>query len=68
MDAHQILTDKAVDMLDSGVVPVLLLRELIALPLWLHMACGTSVSWRGKRMKIRSGGLLSIPFEKESIL
>lgn len=37
-----------------------LLRELLALPLWLHMAVGNSVDWRGKRLRIRTGGLVEV--------
>lgn len=35
------------------------LRELLALPQWVHMACGNTVNWRGNRLKISSGGLLT---------
>ncbi len=34
------------------------LRELLAFPLWVHMALGNSVDWRGKRFRIRNGGLV----------
>jgi ceramide glucosyltransferase len=33
-------------------------RETLAFPLWLHMACGNTVTWRGQRLKISAGGLL----------
>ncbi len=35
-----------------------LLREMLSLPLWIHMALGSSVYWRGTRLKIRNGGLV----------
>jgi len=35
-----------------------LLRELLALPLWLHTALGKTVLWRGKKLALQPGGLL----------
>jgi len=35
------------------------LRELLALPLWIHMACGSTILWRGNRLKIMPGGLVT---------
>ncbi len=34
-----------------------LLREVLAFPLWLHMACGSTIQWRGNALKIMPGGL-----------
>lgn len=34
-------------------------REALALPLWFHMGCGNTVNWRGNRLKILPGGLVS---------
>jgi ceramide glucosyltransferase len=36
------------------------LRELLALPLWLKVASGNKVTWRGSELKLRSGGLLRL--------
>jgi hypothetical protein len=48
--------------LGSGLnVPVAIawfLREIIALPMWLHVASGNSVQWRGRTLHLKSGGLL----------
>lgn len=33
-------------------------REFLALPLWAHIASGSTVKWRGKKLKILDGGLL----------
>ncbi len=35
-----------------------LVRETIFVPLWVHIACGRSVSWRGAKFKLQRGGLL----------
>lgn len=35
-----------------------MVRELLALPLWFHIASGNTVKWRGRRMEVRAGGLL----------
>lgn len=34
------------------------LRELLALPHWLHMCAGNKISWRGNRLRILHGGLV----------
>ncbi|MBI4404735.1 MAG: glycosyltransferase [Deltaproteobacteria bacterium] len=34
------------------------LKELFCLPLWLHIAIGNSVVWRGKKYRVLPGGLL----------
>lgn len=34
------------------------LRELAAIPLWIHIALGNTVMWRGQRLTLQSGGLL----------
>ncbi|MDR3606200.1 MAG: ceramide glucosyltransferase [Oligoflexia bacterium] len=33
-------------------------RELLGLPMWLHIASGNTVNWRGERLKLQSGGIL----------
>jgi ceramide glucosyltransferase len=33
-------------------------RELLGLPMWLHIASGNTVNWRGSRLVLRSGGIL----------
>ncbi|MEW6056404.1 MAG: ceramide glucosyltransferase [Bdellovibrionota bacterium] len=35
-----------------------LLRELLAFPLWVHVASGNTVEWRGKRLRLLAGGAL----------
>ena len=35
-----------------------LLRELLALPLWLHTALGNTVNWRGQHYIVKPGGLI----------
>ncbi len=35
-----------------------LLRELLSLPLWVSIASGNTVNWRGKQLKLQSGGVL----------
>lgn len=34
-------------------------RELLAIPMWVHIASGNTVLWRGKRLSLRSGGILA---------
>jgi ceramide glucosyltransferase len=34
------------------------LRELLALPLWAHIASGNTVDWRGRKLKLQPGGML----------
>jgi cellulose synthase/poly-beta-1,6-N-acetylglucosamine synthase-like glycosyltransferase len=34
------------------------LRELIAIPMWIHVASGNSVQWRGRTLQLQRGGLL----------
>lgn len=41
------------------VMVIWLLRELLAFPLWIHIAIGNTVQWRGKKLKIEVGGLLA---------
>ena len=38
--------------------PIWLIRELLALPLWLHTASGNQVAWRGNQFTLKAGGLL----------
>ena len=37
-----------------------LLREILAFPLWLHIACGSHILWRGNRLQILPGGLVKV--------
>jgi ceramide glucosyltransferase len=37
-----------------------LLREFLSLPLWLHIAVGNTVNWRGQKLKVQAGGLLRV--------
>jgi ceramide glucosyltransferase len=37
-----------------------LMREFLSLPLWLHIAVGNTVNWRGQKLKVQAGGLLLI--------
>lgn len=37
---------------------VWLFREFSAIPLWFHIASGSSVIWRGRRFRLRAGGTL----------
>jgi len=54
-----------VQALKSGFVVrfplVRFLRECLVLPLWLHLASGNPITWRGKGLKLQSGGLLETP-------
>lgn len=40
-----------------GFFPIWLLRELMTLPLWIHIAIGNTVEWRGKHYRVLRGGL-----------
>jgi ceramide glucosyltransferase len=40
-------------------IPIWLMREALAVPLWLHIAAGNTVNWRGKHLKVEYGGILS---------
>lgn len=44
--------------LDVSVIFFWLLREALAFPLWVHIACGSSINWRGTRLRILPGGLV----------
>jgi ceramide glucosyltransferase len=37
------------------------LREALALPLWLNIASGNTVDWRGHKLAIGAGGILDLP-------
>ncbi len=37
------------------------LREFLSLPLWAHIASGSTVNWRGKKLRLLSGGVLEQP-------
>lgn len=36
------------------------IRELLAFPLWIHIASGSSVNWRGNKLKLLPGGVLEL--------
>ncbi len=36
------------------------LRELLSLPLWVHIASGSTVDWRGRKLKLQAGGILEV--------
>lgn len=40
-----------------GFFPIWLLREIMTLPLWIHIAIGNTVEWRGKHYRVLRGGL-----------
>jgi ceramide glucosyltransferase len=40
-------------------LPVWLLRESLAIPLWIKILSGNGVDWRGNRLNLARGGLLS---------
>jgi ceramide glucosyltransferase len=37
------------------------LREMLALPLWLNIASGNTVDWRGHKLALGAGGILNPP-------
>jgi ceramide glucosyltransferase len=39
---------------------VWLLKELLYLPLWLHIGSGKTVMWRGRKLVLQHGGLLKL--------
>lgn len=43
---------------DPSTFFVWFLREILAVPLWVHIACGSSIQWRGNRLRILRGGLV----------
>lgn len=36
-----------------------LARELLAIPLWLHVLSGNTVDWRGNQLRLEAGGVLA---------
>ena len=44
-----------------------LAREILALPLWIQMMSGSTVNWRGHRLRVRSGGLLEMKAETRGL-
>jgi hypothetical protein len=34
-------------------------REVLSIPMWLHVMSGNTVLWRGRRMKLEAGGSLA---------
>lgn len=47
---------------DIGVLSPLywLLRELMAIPLWIHVLSGNRIEWRGSKFKLLPGGLIEV--------
>jgi len=41
------------------VFVIWLFRELLAFPLWINIALGNTVKWRGKELRLELGGLLA---------
>lgn len=38
--------------------PLWMLRELFQLPIWIYCICGKTVQWRGRKLRVLSGGIL----------
>lgn len=36
-----------------------LLREILSVPLWIHILCGNTINWRGNHLALKSGGRLA---------
>ncbi len=36
------------------------MREILHIPLWVQILCGNSISWKGKKMRLLSGGILEM--------
>ncbi len=66
MGADLLLMTRLEDKLKVRMFLAWVIREVLALPLWLHMASGSSVNWRGNRLKILPGGLLDEIGERRS--
>jgi ceramide glucosyltransferase len=50
---------RAVGADSNNKVPfVWFLRELLHLPLWIHISLGNTVTWRGRRLTLQRGGIL----------
>lgn len=56
--ADNLLQSRLVGKLTWKMVASWLLRELLAFPLWLHMAAGSHIEWRGAKMRVLGGGML----------
>ena len=35
------------------------LREILSVPLWIHILCGNTINWRGNHLALKSGGRLA---------
>jgi ceramide glucosyltransferase len=46
-----------------STLPVWLLREIIHLPLWIHISLGNTIQWRGRTIKLGRGGIVKPDFE-----
>jgi uncharacterized protein len=47
----------------TSTIPAWLLAQLLHLPLWVHIACGNTVLWRGQRLRVKSDGTLGSAIE-----
>ena len=57
--ACDLLVLHAVNRKPSPLAPVLwVIRELLAIPLWIHIAMGDTVLWRGHRLRVLPGGIV----------
>ncbi len=54
-----VLILKAEKTLSWKILSAWVVRELLALPLFLHTCSSTTVNWRGSPLKIKSGGLVT---------
>ena len=57
--ACDVLVANAVgDPLDWKFLPVWTLRELIHLPLWTHISMGSTIQWRGQKIRLKKATIL----------
>ncbi len=50
---------KAENAFNIRLIPAWIFRELLAIPLFIHICSSTHVKWRGSTLKIRPGGLVT---------
>src|SRR6185437_6559704 len=46
---------------------VWLIRELMHLPLWIHIGLGNSILWRGRRIRLARGGVVKLEASEHAI-
>jgi ceramide glucosyltransferase len=49
-----------------ATAPVWLLREILSLPLWLHISIGNSIQWRGRTIQLGLGAVIEDEPEPET--